>query len=160
MDLRAERGGAPAVEISVPSSAEYLSLIRSVAGWFAARCGFEEKDCGRIVLSAVEATTNIIRHAYGGDPGQRITIRFRELEDGLECEFLDAGKNVLAEGLVESARGELDAGGLGVRMMQTCMDELRYEVRPEGGARLVLRKRRRPGADSDRSGAGREEGIP
>lgn len=160
MDPRAERSAAPAVEVSFPSSAEYLSLVRSVAGWFAARCGFGDRDCGRIVLSAVEATTNIIRHAYGGEPGQRITIQFRELEDGLECEFLDAGKNVLPEGLVEKARGELDSGGLGVRMMQSCMDELRYEVRPEGGARLVLRKRRRPGAGSERNGAGRGEESP
>ena len=31
-------------------------------------------------------------------------------------------------------------GGLGLRMMKTCMDDFRYEARPEGGARLILTK--------------------
>ena len=142
----------PAVELTFPSCPEYLSLLREVVEWFAARRGFSDTDCGRIVLSVVEATTNIIRHAYDGDSNQKITLRMRELEEGLELEFLDRGWNVSPGGLEGKPREDLEPGGLGVRMIKTCMDELHYEVRPGGGARLVLRKRRDPGRGEKESG--------
>jgi len=128
------------VEISFPSSSEYLSLVRAATRWFAEKCEFSEKECGRIVLAVVEATTNIIRHAYGGDPHQRITLRLKHFDDGLEIEFLDRGKSVDLDRLEKRKTAELTPGGLGVPMMKCCMDDFHYETRPGGGARLVLRK--------------------
>ncbi|HVR75932.1 MAG TPA: ATP-binding protein [Planctomycetota bacterium] len=131
------------VEIAFPSCPEYLALVRSAVKWFAGKCGFTERDCGRIVLSVVEATTNIIRHAYGGDEKQRISLRMTRIAGGVELEFLDDGCVVAPEDLERRAEnGTLSPGGLGVRMMKTCMDDFRYEPRPGGGARLVLRKLR------------------
>lgn len=132
------------VELVFPSDSAYLSLLRNVVEWFAARCDFSSRDCGRVILSVVEATTNIMRHAYGGDPNQRITLRLRCTEDGLELEFLDDGSCTLPGSLESAHRELLESGGRGIHMMQSCMDSLHYEVRPEGGARLLLRKRRSP----------------
>ncbi|MBI4604206.1 MAG: ATP-binding protein [Planctomycetes bacterium] len=137
------------VEITFPSSSEYLALLRCAARWFARRCGFADRDCGRIVLAAVEATTNIIRHAYGMDAAKRITLRMREVEGGLELEFLDEGKAVPPEVFEQARREVLKPGGLGVRMMKRCMDGFSYEPRPEGGARLILRKLRGAGCGED-----------
>jgi len=132
------------LELSFPSASEYLTLIRRVVDWFSEHCGFEEKDRGRIVLAVEEATTNVIRHSYGGDPGGKITIRLRGLGECIEVEILDDGTPATAKDLERARSGKLEPGGLGVRMMRTCMDEFRYEARPEGGARQILRKRRRP----------------
>jgi len=60
----------------------------------------------------------------------------------MEIELLDRGKCVEPAELEPKARQELCPGGLGVRMMKTCMDHFQYEPRPGGGARLVLRKLR------------------
>jgi len=132
------------VRLIFPSSSEYLSLVRCAAGWFADKCQFSEKDCSRIVLAVVEATTNIIRHAYGGDPRKAITLRMTHLDGGLELEFLDQGKSVDKKDLEKGNVEKLKPGGLGVQMMKSCMDHFQYEKRPGGGARLILRKLKGP----------------
>ena len=65
----------------------------------------------------------------------------------LELEFLDDGTNTVPGGLQSAHKELLKAGGRGIHMMQSCMDSLHYEVRPEGGARLLLRKRLRSAGD-------------
>jgi anti-sigma regulatory factor (Ser/Thr protein kinase) len=131
-----------ALEVRFPSSSEYLSLLRTQVRWFAKKCGFADRECGRIVLAAVEATTNIIRHAYAMDPGQWITLHLREIPGGLELEFLDRGHAVAPGEVCARQKSRLQPGGLGVDMMKHCMDHFSYEPRPEGGARLLLRKLR------------------
>ena len=130
------------LEVTFPSSSEYLSLLRTTVRWFAKKCRFSDKACHRIVLAAVEATTNIIRHAYAMDPSQRITLRMAEVDGGIQLEFLDDGRHS-PQAFPECPRTEdLKPGGLGVRMMKMCMDGFSYESRPQGGSRLVLRKLR------------------
>jgi anti-sigma regulatory factor (Ser/Thr protein kinase) len=141
------------VEITIPSSTEYLALARSVIRWFAERSGFPEKESARIELAVVEALTNIIRHAYGGDATQEIHLRVRELDGGLELEFRDHGKGAPPAKLAGRAPASLEPGGLGIHMMKTCMDGFHYEQLPGGGARLVLTKLRGPCGQ-------REERIP
>lgn len=131
----------PAVDVRFPSRTEYLSLLRPITEWFTQRCGFGKRDRARIVLSVVEATTNIIRHAYQGDPDQLIALSLRRLADSLEIEFIDTGKGVRPHGLPCGKAGKLRPGGLGVRMMKSCMDDVVYRALPGGGARLILRKR-------------------
>ena len=133
-------GARAPLELRFASCPEYLSLLRHTARWYAKRCGFDDKECGRIVLALVEAVTNIIRHAYDGDENQQITLRIGECAGGIELELLDHGKNVPPGALEKPPRGKLEPGGLGVQMMKTCMDHFQYEPQPGGGARLVLRK--------------------
>ncbi|HZN58803.1 MAG TPA: ATP-binding protein [Planctomycetota bacterium] len=128
------------MQIQFPSSPEYLALLRPLVEWFARKCRFDEKEASRIVLCVVEAVTNVIRHAYGGDAGQRITLQLRELGAGIEVQILDDGKSVAPGTLDKPPCQELTPGGLGVRMMRSCMDHFEYAPRPEGGSRLVLRK--------------------
>lgn len=130
------------LELRFPSCPEYLALLRLTASWYARRCGFSEKECGRIVLALVEAVTNIIRHAYSGDENQSIMLRLAERDGGIELELIDQGKSVPPGDLEKKVRDQLEPGGLGVRMMKSCMDHFHYEPRPGGGARLVLRKLR------------------
>jgi len=144
---RDERPARPdeRIELTIPSSPRHLSLVRVLARWLAEKARLPERDWGRVELAAVEATTNIIRHAYGGDPTKVIRILLREVEDGIEIEFLDDGKGAPPSSLVGRDPSELEPGGLGIHMMKTCMDDFHYETRPGSGSRLVLRKRRQEG---------------
>ena len=70
-------------------------------------------------------------------------------------EFLDDGKGAPPSALVGRDPSELEPGGLGIRMMKTCMDGFHYETRPGSGARLVLRKLRPEGSgDAGSCGCG------
>lgn len=148
----------PCVEIVFRSCPSVLIHLRTALRWLARECGFSEVDCGRITLCAVEATTNIIRHAYDGDPNRRIQLRLRPLRGGLELEFLDRGRCAEVRELRPSnGVAGLRPGGLGVRMMRACMDDFDYAARSTGGARLVLRKLlRRPPAKATVSRAKRK----
>jgi serine/threonine-protein kinase RsbW len=128
--------------VVLPSSAEHLALLRSCVRWFCDRADIPEPEMSRTVLCVVEAVTNIIRHAYGGDPRGTIAIELRATRDGVEFEFVDEGRAV-SPAEVESPGGRGDErGGRGISLIKTCMDGFHYEVRPQGGARLVLLKRR------------------
>jgi anti-sigma regulatory factor (Ser/Thr protein kinase) len=145
-----KRGGevAPAtrlqehMEVRFPSRTEYLAPVRRVAGWFAERAGFAERERSRVELAVAEATTNIIRHAYGGDPGREIHLRLAMTDEGIEVQFTDQGRSVPEAALAGRGPGQLEPGGLGLHMMKTCMDDLSYEPLPGGGARLTMRKHR------------------
>jgi anti-sigma regulatory factor (Ser/Thr protein kinase) len=54
--------------------------------------GFTEEEVRRIVLAMDEACTNVIRHAYGGDPGGSIDIEAHPIEDGLRFVVIDHGR--------------------------------------------------------------------
>jgi anti-sigma regulatory factor (Ser/Thr protein kinase) len=142
---RRDAGRTPegdSVDIGFPSSTEYIALIRRVAHWFAERAGFPERDRSRVELAVAEATTNIIRHAYGGDASQTIRLRLRMIEGGIEVVFTDRGAGAPAAALAGREPGTTEPGGLGLHMMKTCMDDLCYEPLPGGGARLTMRKLR------------------
>ena len=47
--------GSGALELRFPSCPEYLAFLRLTAKWYAKRCGFSDKECGRIELALVEA---------------------------------------------------------------------------------------------------------
>jgi anti-sigma regulatory factor (Ser/Thr protein kinase) len=115
-----------------------------LAEWFAEDCRFCGKERSRIALAVVEATTNIIRHAYGGKTTHPITLRIRENRSSLVLEFLDRGRAVNPGDVVPRRSERLEPGGLGLRILETCVDDFRYEKRSHGGARLILRKRRGP----------------
>ena len=129
----------------IPSSPDYLSLLRTNVGWLCERCELSETETSRTVLAAVEAATNIIRHAYGGDTCHTIILRGTELDDGLELEFLDRGRCVEPLDVQPLDPDESRQGGRGVHLIQSCVDQFEYEPRSDGsGARLVLRKFRTP----------------
>lgn len=149
----AEARGKPgsSVEVVFPSSPAYLPLVRSNVRWVCEKSGFPENDCCRIVLAVVEAVTNVIRHAYSGDSNQSILLRITELPDGIELELLDRGESVAPSSIgVTDDERESRPGGLGVHLMKACVDHFHYEPRPDGGARLILRKIR--GGDEGRGG--------
>ena len=97
-------------ELVVPSSPEYLALLRSCARWFCERTDLSQNEISRTILCVVEAVTNIIRHAYQGSPDETIVIRFRESDDVLEFEFVDEGHGVppatIVQNLVQQIRNQ------------------------------------------------------
>ena len=130
-------------ELHVPSTPESLGLIRKSVDWLAEQAGLSVKEAGRTVLAAVEAATNIMRHAYADDPEQQIFLRGYLLPSGLELEFLDEGETVDPSQVCSRDVSEVRQGGLGVHLIETCMDEFEYCARTDTrGARLVLRKHR------------------
>jgi anti-sigma regulatory factor (Ser/Thr protein kinase) len=110
----------------------------------AKRMGYEETIVSQMILAVDEACTNVIRHAYGNSPDQRIVLTFHVKEDRLEIHVRDFGTPPDPERLRPRDLRELRPGGLGLHFIRKSMDEVHFEEARGGGGLLRLIKYRSP----------------
>ena len=140
------------VSIRIPSDAKHLYLMRRLVQEVSLAHGFPEEEVRRIVLAMDEACSNVIRHAYEGDPGGSIDIEAEPIEDGLRFTVIDQGRKPDAAAIAARALDEVRPGGLGTHFIQMVMDEVRYDTSPERGTRLCLLKRRKARGAQEKKG--------
>ena len=118
-----------------------LVQVRVVVETLGKESGFNQKECAAMALAVDEALTNVIRHAYGGEPNKKIEIGIEELNEtdnhqGLKIYIRDFGKTVDTSKIKSRELTDIRPGGLGVHIMREVMDEVVYE-RPESGGTLL-----------------------
>jgi anti-sigma regulatory factor (Ser/Thr protein kinase) len=116
-----------------------LAGMRQSARDFLEKTGFEELQAELIVLALDEACTNIIRHAYQGDPNGRIELEMHHEPTKLSCTLRDFGKPCDPSRLQSRDLDDFRPGGLGLHIMQKAFDEVTFC--PKGsGTDLLLTK--------------------
>jgi anti-sigma regulatory factor (Ser/Thr protein kinase)/N-acetylglutamate synthase-like GNAT family acetyltransferase len=99
-----------------------------------------------ILLGAEEAFTNIARHAFKGEESQRVTISCRIMPGELSLSFFDKGIpfDETIAGKFEPPAGadlsEAKTGGIGLFLINTIFDEVRWINHGAKGKELYLRK--------------------
>lgn len=98
----------------------------------------DEVEAYRVELCAVEAVTNAIRHAYGNQSGNEVSVTLSVRENRLDVEIADTGLAMLAAQLTRLRHGsdvfEFEAtdlnsvpeSGMGLQIMHDVMDEVSY----------------------------------
>ncbi len=95
-------------------------------------------DCIRQMVMAVdEACQNIIRHAYGGDPGGEIVVDIRRQGDRIAIHLLDFANPVDVSKIKPRSLNDVKPGGLGTRFIQECMDECVFLTPPDGAGNCL-----------------------
>lgn len=135
----------PALVLEIPSTTEFLSLVRDVASRTAKLAGFDAQAAGAVALAVDECTTNVIEHAYKGAPGERIELRLEYRGPALRIDVLDSGETIDPGAMPELDLGryvsERRTGGLGVHLMGKIMDSVAYRrAGPRNVCSLVKRK--------------------
>ncbi len=129
------------------STTTALSDVRDFVNERAVGFGFGEKEVSEITLAVDEACTNVIKHAYKGDPEAKFEVRI--VAGGTEFEIVvrDWGAGFNPEEVpVPNIRERVKkhrAGGLGIFLMRKLMDSVEYhEENSVNEVRLVryLRK--------------------
>ena len=125
----------------IQSDTANLAQVRVVVETLGTECGFDQKECAAMALAVDEALTNVIRHAYGGEPNKKIEIAIEQLnatndQQGLRICIRDFGKTVDTSKIKGRELTDIRPGGLGVHIMREVMDEVVYE-RPESGGTLL-----------------------
>lgn len=98
---------------------------------------FEEDPEGtryNVLVALQEMVTNVLRHAYAGDESLPIEVEFQCSERGFCVEVRDRGAEFdpLAYEVGEASDADVmpkQAGGYGILIAQTCMDQVEYERR-------------------------------
>ena len=131
--------------LQVPSSTENLALIREFVSSAAKQAGFDDKEVGRLELAVDEACANVIEHAYGQDVSKEVIVRARLDENEFSIDIEDTGKGFdpasVNQEELEQLINKRRTGGLGMRLMKTLMDEVRYEIEPGKKNALHMSKR-------------------
>lgn len=94
-------------------------------------------------LAMTEALSNVIRHAYGGDEGQRVDLRLLIDEHRVELSLRDRGVPFDTAAYVPPDLDAPGAGGYGVRLIAELVDEVHRDTPPDGGNVLRLVKYRK-----------------
>jgi serine/threonine-protein kinase RsbW len=130
--------------VKFPARFEFLDEIRAFVGGIAREAGFNDKDIYSIQLAADEAATNVIEHAYQGNPNGEIEIHCGIRNETITVVLLDHGKpfdpSTVQQPNLKVDIAERQVGGLGIYLMRTLMDDVRYETGEGRGNRLTLTK--------------------
>lgn len=142
------------ITLKVPAAAEYIDLVRLTLYGLAAKIGFSYEEIEDMKVAVSEACNNAVLHAYGdirsrsvltgGAP--QIEVRFVKKYDALSIIVKDDGSSFDAAAAAKLAQpvdgktiDELQAGGLGLYLMQALMDDV--IVSSEMGTEVILTKR-------------------
>lgn len=100
-----------------------------------AGCPIEVSE--RLQLAINEIFCNIVKHGYDGGPGDNILVTFKNLRDGVAFEIADQGRSFDPKMIHEPVIGQ--ETGMGMMMVKTISDEVRYSPKSNGNAWNRLR---------------------
>jgi anti-sigma regulatory factor (Ser/Thr protein kinase) len=131
--------------LTVPARFDQLRRITEFVSSQAERAGFTQLELHRIELAVDEACSNIIQHAYAGQPGGLIRARvWFQPRQRIVITLIDTGQPFDPEDVPkhdpEAELDDMKVGGLGLFLMRQAMDEVRFEfdVRGQGPDEPVL----------------------
>lgn len=120
--------------LQVPSQTENLTIIREFVTGVGKQAQMSPDDLSKFELAVDEACSNVIEHAYAHDLTKEIIVRAVFDEERITVSVIDTGKgfdpNHVPQKTVDVLIKDRSSGGLGLRLIQTVMDEVRYEIVP------------------------------
>ena len=127
--------------VTIPSDPKYLSVIRAVTGTMAEIYGMTGGGVEEVKLAVDEACSNVIKHAYRGDRGRRIVVKF-SLKKGFEVVIEDSGVKARPESIEGRSLDDVRPGGLGIHLIRRACDVLAFDKSKKRGNRLRLVRKR------------------
>jgi len=131
-------------ELVVKSRTGNLSSIRDFISSKASDAGLAKDSIENIMLAVDEACTNIIKHAYKSFPDGEITIKIEYNSEKFQIEILDHGStfnpDTVPDPDLQKYYRNGRVGGLGMYLMKTLMDDVKYISVPGKYNKVLLSK--------------------
>ena len=131
-------------KLVIPSQTRYLNLVTAVAKRGAVAAGFDDSAAAKVSIAMDEAVTNVILHAYHGEPEHQVEIELRFTPTALEIHIWHTGHGIRQDQVhlpdpkeyVKHPR----KGGLGLLLMSRFMDEVRFEDNADRSECCMIKK--------------------
>lgn len=126
----------------MPCKPEYVRTVRTLVGEMADSVPLSPEAVEEVKVAVSEAVANIVRHAYGGCPGDNPVVIKCSSESGrLTLEIIDKGIGfeVPAHGAAPNPDVNRE-GGLGIILIRHLMDSVDYWSKPNFGTRIKMVK--------------------
>jgi serine/threonine-protein kinase RsbW len=131
-------------KLKVKSKTENLSIIRDFINSAAADAGLKADVIESIILAVDEACTNIIKHAYKSFPDGELIIKTKSTLDRFVISITDFGNSfepeMIPEPDLQKYYRQRRVGGLGMYLMKTLMDDVKYKSIPGKYNEVLLSK--------------------
>lgn len=131
-------------KLKVKSKTENLSIIRDFISSSAYEAGMKSDAVENIILAVDEACTNIIRHAYKSVPDGELIIKTKSTVSRFVVSITDYGKSfepeMIPEPDLQKYYRQRRVGGLGMYLMKTLMDDVKYVSIPGKYNEVLLSK--------------------
>jgi serine/threonine-protein kinase RsbW len=120
--------------LKITSRTENLSVIREFIQSAAEEVGIKPGVTEDVMLAVDEACTNIIKHAYKSYPEGEILLKLKYSDHKLTITIVDYGNSFNPDNVpdpdLQKYYQQHRVGGLGMYLMKTLMDEVRYNSIP------------------------------
>ncbi|MBK8794584.1 MAG: ATP-binding protein [Holophaga sp.] len=114
----------------IPSQTRYLNLVTGLAKRASMIAGMDDATAAKVSIAVDEAITNVIMHAYGGEPDHLVEVDLRFASTALEIHIWHTGRGIRDDQVVLPDPREYvkhpRKGGLGLLLMSRFMDEVHF----------------------------------
>ncbi|NDB95050.1 MAG: ATP-binding protein [Verrucomicrobia bacterium] len=128
------------VKVTVKNRIEDLLRVNALFESFATQHDIGGRLRYHLLVSIEEILTNIIKYGFDEEGAHPIHITFRRVEDQIEMEFEDRGREFnpleIGEPDLDSPIEDRQLGGLGIHLVKKMVDEAKY--RREGDRNILL----------------------
>ncbi len=122
----------PRFSVTIDSRLELVAVVADLAR--IACDGLGMVNVYDVEIAIVEAVSNVISHAYEGEPGHAVHVRFAASSDWLQIEVTDAGRSLdpvrMRAARLPAANDvcDLPERGYGLGIIHRVMHKVRYET--------------------------------
>ncbi len=124
--------------IRVPSHPKYLALVRAVTGGMGVQNKVDDTVIKHMEHAVDEACSNVIKHAYAGDPNKEIAVTLRISPEAFEVIIEDTGRKTDVASVKGRKLDDIRPGGLGVHLIKRACDIVEFDEKKKNGNRLRL----------------------
>jgi anti-sigma regulatory factor (Ser/Thr protein kinase) len=101
---------------------------------------FDDDNLASLELAVTEVCSNIIKHAYHGQPGQPIYLQANHLPGCVTILLRHSGEPLDTSKVATPAFDGSRQSGFGIYLIAQCVDEVRYYSDEEGKICIALTK--------------------
>lgn len=128
--------------IEIESDPNNLITVEEFVNYFAKDLGLSDEKLASLLLAVTEATTNAIIHANKSDKKKMVKVEATVEKSKLIVKIIDEGRGFDPSKIPDPTHPEnlLKDSGRGVYLMRIYMDDLKYNVTPEGTETILTMK--------------------
>lgn len=128
--------------LEIESDPKNLITVEEFVNYFALDLGLNEEQLNGLLLAVTEATTNAIKHGNKNDINKNVNIDVNVLDDQLIISVKDEGSGFKPEEVPDPTHPDnlLKDSGRGLYLMKIYMDEVSFNVSPQGTETILKLK--------------------
>ena len=128
--------------LEIESDPNNLLIVEEFVNYFAKDIGIDDEKLNGLMLSVTEATTNAIIHANKCDVSKLVKINVSVNGDKVIIIVKDEGSGFDPSIIPDPTQPEnlLKDSGRGLYLIRVFMDELKYNITPEGTETIMILK--------------------